>query len=98
MGIIRGALLIFIIVLLFISLMLSNIFFTMSLSLQPEVVQPKLEEALKNINININKGEFVAIMGPSGSGKSSLLHVIGLLDKPESGEIVIDDHALSSSQ
>ncbi|OGY79019.1 MAG: macrolide ABC transporter ATP-binding protein [Candidatus Kerfeldbacteria bacterium RIFCSPHIGHO2_02_FULL_42_14] len=52
-------------------------------------------EALKNINININKGEFVAIMGPSGSGKSSLLHVIGLLDKPESGEIVIDDHNIA---
>ena len=54
MGIIRGALLIFVIVLLFISLLLSNIFFTMSLSLQSEVVQPKLEEALKNIN----RGDF----------------------------------------
>src|SRR3989344_2834638 len=50
MGIIRGALLIFISVLLFVSLLLSNIFFTMSLSLQPEVVQPKLEETLKDID------------------------------------------------
>lgn len=41
--------------------------------------------ALDEINLTVNKGEFVAIMGPSGSGKSSLLNVIGLLDRPTHG-------------
>lgn len=42
--------------------------------------------ALNNVNIEINEGEFVAIMGPSGCGKSTLLNVIGLLDNPTSGQ------------
>ncbi len=42
--------------------------------------------ALDNINIDIEKGEFVAIMGPSGCGKSTLLNIIGMLDSPTSGE------------
>lgn len=42
--------------------------------------------ALNNININIEQGEFVAIMGPSGCGKSTLLNIIGMLDNPTSGE------------
>lgn len=42
--------------------------------------------ALNNINIEINPGEFVAIMGPSGCGKSTLLNLIGLLDNPSDGE------------
>lgn len=45
--------------------------------------------ALKNINITINKGEFVSIMGPSGCGKSTLLNIIGLLDKGSSGEYLL---------
>ncbi len=47
-------------------------------------------EVLRGINIKIDKGEFVAIMGPSGSGKSTLLNMIGLLDRPSSGEVMID--------
>lgn len=43
--------------------------------------------ALENVNISIDKGEFVSIMGPSGCGKSTLLNIIGLLDKPSKGEI-----------
>lgn len=41
--------------------------------------------ALNNVNLEINKGEFIAIMGPSGCGKSTLLNVIGMLDTPDTG-------------
>ena len=46
--------------------------------------------ALDNININIEKGEFVAIIGPSGSGKSTFLHLVGGLERPSNGTIKVD--------
>lgn len=52
-------------------------------------------EVLKDINLEINQGEFVTIMGPSGSGKSTLLYLIGSLDKPTSGRIRIKGRELS---
>jgi len=46
--------------------------------------------ALNNINLDITRGEFMAVMGPSGSGKSTLLNVLGLLDSPSDGEIILN--------
>lgn len=52
--------------------------------------------ALKNVNLDVIKGEFVSIMGPSGCGKSTLLNIMGLLDAPSSGKIEINGTSVES--
>ena len=47
-------------------------------------------QVLKGIDLHIDKGEIVSIVGPSGAGKTTLLQIIGTLDRPDSGEIIID--------
>ena len=51
--------------------------------------------AISKINLEINNGDFLAIMGPSGSGKSTLMHIIGCLDLPSSGKIVLEGNDVS---
>nr|WP_287404460.1 ABC transporter ATP-binding protein [Candidatus Brachybacter algidus] len=51
--------------------------------------------ALHHLDLNIEKGEFISIMGPSGCGKSTLLNIVGLLDEPTQGKIIIDGNEIS---
>jgi putative ABC transport system ATP-binding protein len=51
--------------------------------------------ALNEVSLRIGKGEICSVVGPSGSGKSTMLNLIGGLDRPTSGEILIDDQAMS---
>ena len=52
---------------------------------------PNELKVLKGINLDVYEGEFVAIVGQSGSGKSTLMNIIGALDRPTSGEYILDD-------
>lgn len=59
------------------------------------VVGSETVHALRGVSFEINQGEFVSIMGTSGSGKSTMLNILGCLDKPTSGEYYIDNIAVS---
>jgi len=52
-------------------------------------------EAVKGVSFSIDKGEFISIAGPSGAGKSTILNMIGLIDKPTSGEVFIEGQPIS---
>jgi len=52
---------------------------------------PVAVEVLHGIDLTLERGEFAALIGPSGSGKSTLLNLIGLLDHPDGGRILIED-------
>lgn len=58
----------------------------------------KLIQVLKDVNMEIEKGEFVSVKGPSGAGKSTLLHVIGGLDNPSKGEVILNNHSIYKLQ
>jgi len=53
-------------------------------------------QALKNLDLEVEKGEFVSIYGPSGAGKTTLLNLVGGLDKPTSGKVVVFGHDLGT--
>ena len=53
------------------------------------------KRALDDVSVQIKDGEFVAVMGESGSGKSTMINIIGMMDKESTGEYILDDMKIS---
>ena len=69
---------------------MENVFFRMQDVCKNYFVGGETLEVLKNISLEIEKGEYLSILGPSGSGKSTLMNIIGCLDQPTSGEYILN--------
>ncbi len=55
-------------------------------------------EVLKGVSLDINKNEYVALMGPSGSGKSTLMNILGCLDTPTAGKYILNQQDVSKME
>lgn len=75
---------------------MSSILVVKNLNKKVELTKNNVLHILKNVNIEIEKGEFVSIMGPSGSGKSTLLYNISGMDKITSGSVIFKGHEIGN--